>query len=44
MTVCAYQGVGVGGAGAVVLLDEDYAGEVFEVDLVDYAGVGGDYG
>src|SRR5271166_648878 len=25
-------------------LDEDYAGEIFEIDLVDYAGVGGDDG
>ena len=44
VTVCAYQGVGVGGAFAGGFVDEDYAGEVFEVDLVDDAGVGGDDG
>ena len=44
MTVCAYQGVGIGGALAGVILDEDYAGQVFEIDLVDDAGVGRDDG
>ena len=44
VTVRAYQGVGVGGAFAVGFVDEDYAGQVFEVDLVDDAGVGGDDG
>ena len=44
VTVGAYQGVGVGGAFAGGLVDEDYARQVFEIDLVDDAGVGGDDG
>ena len=44
MAVGAYQRVGVGGALAWALVDEDYAGEIFEIDLVDDAGVGGDDG
>ena len=44
MGVGAYESVGVGGAFAVCFVDEDYAGEVFEIDLVDDAGVGGDDG
>ncbi len=44
VTVCAYYGVGVGCAFSIGVLDEDYSGQVFEIYLVDYASVGGDYG
>ena len=44
VTVGADQGVGVGDALAGALVDEDYAGQIFEVDLVDDAGVGRDDG
>jgi hypothetical protein len=44
MTVGAYEGVGVGDVLGGGFLDEDYAGKVFEIDLVDDAGVGGDDG
>ncbi len=44
MTVGADQGVGVGDALAGTFLDEDHAGEVFEIDLMDDASVGRDDG
>ena len=44
VTVGADQGVGVGKAFARGFVDEDDAGEIFEVDLVDDAGVGRDDG
>jgi hypothetical protein len=43
VTVGAYQGVGVGCALAGSFVDEDYSRQVFEIYLVNYSGVGGDY-
>ena len=40
----SHQGVGIGGALAVGFLDENYAGQIFEIDLVDDSGVGGNDG
>ena len=44
VAVGAYQGVGIGYGLARGFLGEDDAGQVFEIDLVDDAGVGRDDG
>src|SRR6266496_2624926 len=44
VTVGAYQSVGVGGEFSVFFFNENYSGQVFEIDLMDDSSVGRDDG